>query len=242
MRNRSAVVSDRVAGSRLVGHVRFSPALGLSHESSSMLRSIHRRSFERHSGIGRCSVAGRVRCVAAAFPGSHLGCGRPDCVAGHVRFEHKADLPLAFAAMLLESRPQVFRVCSFRHLWIVGSIRPQRDHFIGANSLVLLAHAERNFEISDDLLICQILKERFGKTITAFPSDRIFSTCPAHHLTGVQREAPRRVDSARPASTQSWVIRSGAPFGRRNGNYRHGCFTAEAKEQRLQLRLLIRGD
>jgi hypothetical protein len=35
---------------------------------------------------------------------------------------------------------------------------------------------------------------------------------------------------------------SGAPFGRRNGNYRHGYFTAEAKEQRLQLRLLIRGD
>jgi hypothetical protein len=27
---------------------------------------------------------------------------------------------------------------------------------------------------------------------------------------------------------------SGAPFGRRNGNYRHGYFTAEAKQQRLQ--------
>jgi hypothetical protein len=31
------------------------------------------------------------------------------------------------------------------------------------------------------------------------------------------------------------------PSARRNGNYRHGYFTAEAKEQRLQLRLLIRG-
>ena len=33
---------------------------------------------------------------------------------------------------------------------------------------------------------------------------------------------------------------SGAPFGRRNGNYRHGRFTAEAKEQRCRLRSLIR--
>jgi hypothetical protein len=31
------------------------------------------------------------------------------------------------------------------------------------------------------------------------------------------------------------------PSARRNGNYRHGYFTAEAKEQRLQLRLLIPG-
>jgi hypothetical protein len=34
---------------------------------------------------------------------------------------------------------------------------------------------------------------------------------------------------------------SGAPFGRRNGNYRHGHFTAAAKEQRRRLRSLIRG-
>ena len=33
---------------------------------------------------------------------------------------------------------------------------------------------------------------------------------------------------------------SGAPSGRRNGNYRHGHFTAEAKEQRRRLRSLIR--
>src|SRR5438270_13702390 len=33
---------------------------------------------------------------------------------------------------------------------------------------------------------------------------------------------------------------SGAPSGRRNGNYRHGHFTAEAKEQRRRLGLLIR--
>jgi hypothetical protein len=26
-------------------------------------------------------------CVPRAFPGSHLCCGRPDCVAGHVRLE-----------------------------------------------------------------------------------------------------------------------------------------------------------
>jgi hypothetical protein len=32
---------------------------------------------------------------------------------------------------------------------------------------------------------------------------------------------------------------SGAPSGRRNGNYRHGHFTVEAKEQRRRLRLLI---
>src|SRR5438128_4755250 len=29
---------------------------------------------------------------------------------------------------------------------------------------------------------------------------------------------------------------SGAPFGRRNGNYRHGHFTSEAKEERRRLR------
>jgi hypothetical protein len=34
---------------------------------------------------------------------------------------------------------------------------------------------------------------------------------------------------------------SGAPSGKRNGNYRHGHFTAEAQEQRRQLRLLIQG-
>lgn len=33
---------------------------------------------------------------------------------------------------------------------------------------------------------------------------------------------------------------SGAPCGRRNGNFRHGHFTAEAKEQRRRLRSLIR--
>jgi hypothetical protein len=33
---------------------------------------------------------------------------------------------------------------------------------------------------------------------------------------------------------------SGAPSGRRNGNYRHGHFTAEAKEQRRRLGSLIR--
>src|SRR5258708_39452061 len=33
---------------------------------------------------------------------------------------------------------------------------------------------------------------------------------------------------------------SGAPFGRRNGNYRHGHFTSEAKEERRRLRSLIR--
>jgi hypothetical protein len=33
---------------------------------------------------------------------------------------------------------------------------------------------------------------------------------------------------------------SGAPSGWRNGNYRHGHFTAEAKEQRRRLRSLIR--
>ena len=33
---------------------------------------------------------------------------------------------------------------------------------------------------------------------------------------------------------------SGAPSGSRNGNYRHGHFTAEAKEQRRRLRSLIR--
>jgi hypothetical protein len=33
---------------------------------------------------------------------------------------------------------------------------------------------------------------------------------------------------------------SGAPFGRRNGNYRHGHFTAAAKEQRRRLKSLIR--
>jgi glucans biosynthesis protein len=32
---------------------------------------------------------------------------------------------------------------------------------------------------------------------------------------------------------------SGAPFGRRNGNYRHGHFTAEAKGQHRRLRSLI---
>src|SRR5712671_576218 len=33
---------------------------------------------------------------------------------------------------------------------------------------------------------------------------------------------------------------SGAPSGRRNGNYRHGHFTAEAKERRRRLGSLIR--
>jgi hypothetical protein len=33
---------------------------------------------------------------------------------------------------------------------------------------------------------------------------------------------------------------SGAPFGKRNGNYRHGHFTAAAKEQRRRLKSLIR--
>jgi hypothetical protein len=32
---------------------------------------------------------------------------------------------------------------------------------------------------------------------------------------------------------------SGAPFGRRNGNYRHGHFSSEAKQERRRLRLLV---
>jgi hypothetical protein len=61
----------------------------------------------------------------------------------------------------------------------------------------------------------------------AAPQDRL-------SVTGCTRKVRCRMHGGAPGS--------GAPFGRRNGNYRHGYFTAEAKEQRLQLRLLIRGD
>jgi hypothetical protein len=54
---------------------------------------------------------------------------------------------------------------------------------------------------------------------------------------------PRAIDATRSARDSERIGRapgSGAPFGRRNGNYRHGHFTAAAKEQRRRLRSLIR--
>jgi hypothetical protein len=50
-------------------------------------RALPQKSSDSSSMIGNMAQESHSRCVAAAFPGSHLGCGRPDCVAGHVRFE-----------------------------------------------------------------------------------------------------------------------------------------------------------
>jgi hypothetical protein len=38
----------------------------------------------------------------------------------------------------------------------------------------------------------------------------------------------------------AWRSCSGAPSGKRNGNYRHGHFTTQAKEERRRIKLLIR--
>src|SRR5262245_47636432 len=67
----------------------------------------------------------------------------------------------------------------------------------------LLPHDERNFEIMDDLLICQSLKERFGKTITASEPDKIFSTSVDEDCGIENTNAANRPSSSSTPSTDS---------------------------------------
>src|SRR6266581_8738807 len=45
-------------------------------------RALPQKSSDSSSMIGNMAQESHSRCVAAAFPGSHLGCGSPNCVAG----------------------------------------------------------------------------------------------------------------------------------------------------------------
>jgi hypothetical protein len=50
-------------------------------------RALPQKSSDSLSMIGNMAQESHSRCVAAAFPGSHLGCGRPHCVAEVVGLE-----------------------------------------------------------------------------------------------------------------------------------------------------------
>jgi glucans biosynthesis protein len=63
--------------------------------------------------------------------------------------------------------------------------------------------------------------------------------CGAKTRSGTACQSPA-VRGKRRCRMHGGAPGSGAPSGARNGNYRHGHFTAEAKEQRRRLRSLIR--